>query len=148
MGIMKFEISINAPKEKVWNALWEDANYRKWASVFSEGSHTVTDWKQGSKVLFLDGKGSGMISRVEENRHNEYMSFRHLGEIKNGVEDTTSKSAKQWADATESYTLTETPNGTNLTIDMEANMPTEFETYFLSTWPKALDKLKVIAESN
>ena len=147
MKNMNFEISINASREKVWNALFEDANYRKWTSAFGEGSHAVTDWKQGSKALFLGDKGSGMVSRIEENRPNEYMSIRHLGEVKDGVEDTTSEKVQQWNGAMENYTLTETPEGTHLKIEMSGNIPAEFEDYFLQTWPKALDKLKEIAES-
>ena len=89
MESMNFDISINAPREKVWNALWEDANYRNWTSAFAEGSCAETDnWKQGSKVLFGDGQGNGMVSMVEENRPNEYMSFKHLGELRDGVEDS------------------------------------------------------------
>ena len=46
----EFTIDINAPREKVWDVLWQDDSYRKWTSVFSEGSHAETDWKKGSKV--------------------------------------------------------------------------------------------------
>ena len=67
MENMNFSVDINASKEKVWDALWEDASYRKWTSAFMEGSYAVTDnWKQGTKVLFLDPKGSGMVSMVAE----------------------------------------------------------------------------------
>lgn len=147
MEKLNFEISINAPKEKVWNALWEDASYRNWTSAFTEGSYAVTDnWKQGTKVLFLDPKGSGMVSKVAENRPNEYMSFEHLGEVIDGVEDTTSDRVKQWSGATENYTLIETAKGTDLKVEMQGNISGEFKEYFLNTWPKALDKLKVLAE--
>lgn len=67
---MHFAVHINAAKEKVWNALWEDTSYRNWTDAFAEGSHAVTDnWMQGTKVLFLDGKGKGMASctgQIEE----------------------------------------------------------------------------------
>ncbi len=61
METKEFKISINAPKEKVWDVLWNDPFYRAWTSVFAEGSHAETDWKKGSKVLFLDNKGRGMV---------------------------------------------------------------------------------------
>ena len=94
MEKLKFKTVINAAPEKIWNVLWNDDTYRKWTSAFSEGSYAETDWKQGSKVLFLDGKGSGMVSRIAENRPNEYMSIEHLGEIRDGVEDTSSDKSK------------------------------------------------------
>ncbi len=141
-----FSIEINAPREKVWEALWEDNSYREWTSPFTEGSHAVTDWKKGSKVLFLDGKGSGMVSKIEENKPNEFMSFEHLGEVKDGVEDTESEKVKAWAGAHENYTLKTVNGKTELTVDMDLNE--EWKEYFVNTWPKALDKLKELAEKN
>src|SRR5688572_26468739 len=95
MEKLNFSIDINAPREKVWKVLWDDSSYRKWTSVFMEGSCVETDnWKEGSKVLFLDGKGAGMVSKVAVNKPNEYMSFEHLGEVKDGVEDTSSEKVR------------------------------------------------------
>ena len=148
MESMNFDISINAPREKVWNALWEDANYRNWTSAFSETSYAVTDWKQGSKILFLDGTGCGMVSRIEEKRPNEYMSFQHLGEVRDGVEDTTSEKVQGWKGAMENYTLIETAGGTEVKVELTGNIPEEHKDYFVQAWPKALDKLKQIAEAN
>lgn len=96
MEKINFKTVINAAPEKIWKVLWDDATYRKWTSAFSEGSYAETDWKEGSKVLFLDGQGQGMVSRIAENRPNEYMSIEHLGEVKDGVEDTSSDRVKAW----------------------------------------------------
>src|SRR5438128_12180068 len=97
MEKINFDINISASKEKVWNTLWDDASYRKWTSVFSETSYAVTDnWQEGTKVLFLDADGSGMVSMIAKNDPNNYMSIKHLGEVKNGVEDTTSERVQQW----------------------------------------------------
>jgi uncharacterized protein YndB with AHSA1/START domain len=69
MEKMNFSIDINAPKEKVWNVLWDDNSYRKWTSPFAEGSYAKTDnWKEGSKVLFLGPSGDGMVSKVASNK--------------------------------------------------------------------------------
>ena len=115
MEKMIFTQQINAPKEKVWNILWEDASYRKWTAPFCEGSYAVNDnWKEGSKVLFLSPGGDGMVSKVAANRPCEFMSFIHLGEVKAGVEDTESEKVKQWAGAKENYTLTEVEGKTRL----------------------------------
>jgi hypothetical protein len=86
-----FKTTINASREKVWDVLWGDDTYPKWTSVFSEGSKAESDWKEGSKILFTDGKGSGMVSKIESKKSPEYMSFKHLGEMKNGVEDVSEK---------------------------------------------------------
>ena len=146
MEKQEFKVSINAPREKVWDVLWNDATYRAWTSAFSEGSHAVTDWKKGSKVLFLDGKGSGMISTIAENKPAEYMSFEHRGVIKDGVEDTTSDEVKKWAGAHENYTLKPVGDKTELTVEID--LEDQWKDYFVTTFPKALSKIKEIAEQN
>jgi L-rhamnose mutarotase len=147
MQKINFSISINAPKEKVWKVLWNDDSYRKWTSAFAEGSYAVTDnWKEGTKVKFLDPKGSGMISKVAANRANEYMSFEHLGEIKDGVEDTNREKVKEWAGATENYTLKEKDGVTELSIDMDIS--DEYKDMFMQMWPKALEQVKILSENN
>ena len=74
------------------------------------------------------------------------MSFKHLGVVKNGVEDTESESVKSWAGATENYTLIEENGKTKLVVDMDST--DEFKDYFLKTWPVALEKVKELAEKN
>ena len=145
----QYKITIGAPKEKVWSTLFDDATYRQWTAVFAEGSKAETDWKTGSKVFFLDGKGSGMVSTIAENKPNEFMSIKHLGIVINGVEDYDSEEAKKWSNGLENYTLKPVQGGTELVIDLSAeNIPAEFKEYFATTWPKALNKLKELAEQN
>ena len=147
MERINFSISINAHKEKVWNILWDETSYRKWTSVFAEGSTVVTDnWKEGSKVLFLDGKGAGMVSTVAANKPNEYMSFTHLGEVKDGVEDVSSEKVKGWSGSMENYTLKEAGGKTELTVEMD--ITDDFKDFFLKTWPKALEQVKLLSENN
>jgi hypothetical protein len=145
MEKQEFRISINAPKEKVWQTLWGKTTYPEWTSAFAEGSNVETDdYKKGSKILFLDGEGRGMVSRVDENIPNEFMSFRHLGEIKDGVEDTTSEKVKAWSGATENYRLTEANGKTDLRVDMQ--LSDEFAEMFKDLVPKALSRLKELSE--
>ncbi len=145
MQKINFSTTINAPKEKVWEILWNLDSYRAWTSAFHEGSYAVTDnWKEGTKVLFLGPGGSGMVSEVAANKPNEYMSFKHLGEVKDGVEDTTSDNVKIWAGSTENYTLKGDNGTTTLSVDMDIS--DEFKEMFEKMWPKALEKVKALAE--
>jgi uncharacterized protein YndB with AHSA1/START domain len=146
MERINYSININAPGNKVWDILWADETYRKWTAVFSESSHAVTDWKKGSKVLFLDGKGSGMVAKIKENIPNEYLSIQHLGMIENGVEDLSSDKVKEWAGAEENYTLKEANGNTELIVEIDINE--EWKKQFEEMWPKALDKVKELAEKN
>lgn len=137
-------MSINATPERVWNVLWADETYRKWTAVFHEGSCAISDWKKGSKILFVDGDGNGMVSRIAEMDENRYMSFEHLGEVKGGVEDTQSEKVKQWAGAHENYTLKAQNGGTHLVTDID--LDGEFVQMFEDIFPKALAKVKELSE--
>jgi uncharacterized protein YndB with AHSA1/START domain len=145
MEKITFKKNINAPKEKVWDVLLGDKTYRVWASEFMPGSYADTDWKEGSKALFLSSDGNGMVSRIERNIPNEYISIHHLGMVKDGIEDLTSDKVKQWAGAHENYTLKENDGVTEVTVDMDTDI--EYKDYFLTTWPKALDKVKELSEA-
>lgn len=146
MEAKEFKITINAPREKVWSTLWNDSTYREWTSAFGEGSSAKTDWKKGSKALFVDPENSGMVSTIAENIPNEFMSIKHLGIIIKGVEDMNSEQAREWSGGLENYTL-QTVNGkTELTINID--IAPGFEDYFMDAWPKALERLREIAEKN
>jgi uncharacterized protein YndB with AHSA1/START domain len=139
MAILNFSITINASKEKVWEALWSDAGYRQWTSVFSEGSYAESNWEEGSKIRFLTPKGEGMYGIIQKKVVFEQMVFEHQGEVKNGIEES-----KDWAGATESYYLKESNGVTELKVQMDATE--EFKEYFNDTFPKALEVVKQISE--
>lgn len=144
MEKINFNTRINASPEKVWKTLWDKTSYQDWTSVFMEGSTVETDnWKEGSKILFLDGHGRGMVSRIAANRTNEFMSFEHLGEVAGGVEDTESEKVKVWAGSKETYTLKDTGDGTELTVEMD--MAESHKDYFLKTWPVAMEQIKKLS---
>src|SRR5438128_2050680 len=140
----KFKISIDAPPQKVWELLWNAESYPLWTSVFSEDSRAETDWQKGSKVLFLNKNNDGMVSAIAENRPPEFMSIEHLGTVKNGVEDVDSPENKEWAGAKENYTLKPVDGKTESVVDMD--LTEEYKDYFMDAWPKALDKVKELAE--
>ena len=148
MDKLKFSIVINAPKEKVWDTMLEDKTYRIWTEEFTPGSHYIGSWDEGSKILFLgpanDGKLGGMVSRIKENKLHKFISIEHLGEVLDGIEDTTSDRVKIWAGALENYTFIDKDDKTELVVDMDINE--EFKEMFEGMWPKALQKLKSLCE--
>ena len=142
---LTFSVVIDAPADVVWRVLLDDATYREWTAAFSEGSYAVTDWKEGSKALFLTPEGNGLVSRIAVHRPNEYLSIEHLGFVKAGVEDLDAAKKDGWEDARENYTLTAEGSASRLVVDMDATpgmIP-----FFNETWPKALAKLKELCES-
>lgn len=144
MKKIQFQLQINASRSRVWNTLWNDSTYPLWTSVFCEGTRAETDWQEGSKVLFVDGNGSGMSSKIARFIAHEFISFQHLGMVKEGIEDFATAEAQIWSGAFENYTLRENGAGTELTVDLDVD--DSFESYFQETFPKALQRLKELAE--
>lgn len=64
--------------------------------------------------------------------------------IKDGQEDTTSDAATLFAPALENYTFVETRGATEVRVDMET--PEKYRPMFEASWPKALQRLKELAE--
>lgn len=143
MKRLKFSVHIGAPREIVWNVLWNDESYRKWTSVFAEGSYAVSDWKEGSKVLFLSPNGEGMNSIIERKIPNEFISFKHLGTVKRGVEQPIDESKSQ-AGTLENYYLHEVDGITELKV--EVDIEDAYVKHFESAFPLALKKIKEMAE--
>lgn len=138
-----YSVTINAPSNVVWNVLFGDENYRKWSAAFCEGSHAVSDWNEGSKILFLDANGSGMLSKIAEKRPNEFMSFAMQGEVKDGQEILK----PEFEGASENYRLTSEGDATRLDVDFAGwTVPQNMLDYFAKTWPIALAKVKELSE--
>ena len=141
MATLQLNTKINASKEKIWGVLWDDTSYRRWAAVFMEGSHAVSDWNEGSEIRFLGTKNDGMFGIIEKKIPNQQMTFKHEGEIKNGI-----KEVNDWGEATESYFLSENNGVTDLAVVLSMKDNSEFEEYFRNTFPKALEIIKQISE--
>ncbi len=147
MHKLHFSIVINKQKEHVWNTMLDIDTYRLWTDVFAPGSHYVGDWSEGSKMLFTAdeaGEMSGMVSRIKENKPYKYISIEHIGILQDGKEDTSSKAAKDWAGALENYTFKEIDGKTEVLVDIDTE--DEYKEMFQIMWPKALLKLKELAE--
>ena len=139
MTVLHFTIKINATPEKVWDVLWTDATYRKWTAVFSEESHAISDWNEGSTIQFIGPGNNGMYGIIQKKIPNTQMVFKHLGELKNGVQDP-----KEWGNALESYFLNGLDGGTELNVELDTT--DNFKEYFTNTFPKALEMVKQITE--
>lgn len=138
------EIVINAPVQKVWNTMLEDETYRQWTSAFTEGSHFKGSWEEGEKILFLDPDNNGMVSVIAENRLHEFISIKHIGVMKDGVEDTESDEARKWAPAFENYIFEEENGKTKVSVDMD--IEEEYKETFSKMWANALERLKNLCE--
>lgn len=145
MKRLRFSIDINAPREKVWKVLWEDATFRDWAGIIDKGTYAIGDWKEGGKIQFLSSvAGYGVLSIIEKFVPNEHVSFKQLADLKDGKEHPFKDKEKEWAGGYESYSLKENAGVT--TISVEIDVPDEHRDEFEDRFPRALERVKVMAE--
>ncbi|WP_342331305.1 SRPBCC domain-containing protein [Pedobacter sp. FW305-3-2-15-E-R2A2] len=146
MKKQEFKILIDAPREKVWDVIIGKDTYPQWTAPFAEGSNVETDWKKGSRALFVNGEGDGMVSEIAENIPHEFLSIRHLGMINKGVEDLDSEEIKKWSGSMEDYRLRDVDGKTEWKVEMDT--AADWEDYMGKTWPLALQKAKELAEKS
>ena len=53
MQKMQFSIEIEAPREKVWQTLWEDKTFRDWGGIIDEEQYMVGKIAEGSEIQFI-----------------------------------------------------------------------------------------------
>ncbi|MBX7173292.1 MAG: hypothetical protein K1X72_20145 [Pyrinomonadaceae bacterium] len=145
MHKLNFTIKIAASKEKVWETLWNETTYPQWTNVFCEGSYAVSDWKEGSKVHFLTPNGQGMYSLIAKMVENEFISFNHLGLLKDKIEQPPTEETKQWSESFEDYTLTESEGVTTLSVNVDSL--DQYVEFFNEKFPVALQNVKNLAET-
>lgn len=149
MKTLHFETFINAPREKVWHSMLDDAGYREWTANFGPGGSSYKgDWSVGSKMLFLGGEGNeagGMASKIVENRKYEYVNMEHVGIVDKGTEKRLNEADHgEWMGAHENYAFADKDGGTLLTVN--ADFADEYAEAMKGEWEKALVKLKEICE--
>jgi hypothetical protein len=142
MQKQQFSIEIKAPCEKVWNTLWEDKTFRDWANIIDEGQYMVGGMKEGNEVQFISSaSGYGVTSLVEKLVLNEFVSFRQIADTKDSGER---ERQKEWTGGMESYSLAENDNVTTLRVNID--VPRGLEEIFKVRFPKALERVKFLAE--
>jgi uncharacterized protein YndB with AHSA1/START domain len=142
MKELQFSIEINAKKEKVWDTLWQDKTFREWAGIIDPGTHMVGDLKEGNEIQYISGNGYGVTSLVEKLTPGEFLLLKHSADTQDGGKQ---EREKEWTGGTESYSLAEKDGTTTLTLAFD--VPLELEEYFTVNYPKAFERVKVLAEN-
>jgi hypothetical protein len=142
MKKLQFSIEINTSKERVWETLWEDMTFRDWANVIDEGTYMKGVMKEGNEIQFISSiSGYGVTDRIEKLNPNEFVLFRHGADTK---ESGQREREKEWTGGTESYSLVE-KNGVT-TLIVKTDVPQEQEETFNIRFPRALARIKTLAE--
>ena len=145
MRTIKNTVFVNAPKEKVWQVLFDDQYNRSWYAEFSEGTYAETDWKTGSKVIFKDQGENGLIGTIVISNLYELLAIEYTGILIAGKENYDSPDALAMKGGKETYQLTEKDGGT--TLMASGDMGEEYYDFMSEAWQRALKKIISIAES-
>ncbi len=142
MKELQFLIEINASKERVWATLWDDITFRDWANIIDEGTYMKGEMKEGKEIEYISSEnGYGVTSLIEKLNPNEFVLFRHSADTKDSGQQ---ERAKEWTGGTESYSLTEKSGVTTLIVKFD--VPEELEEIFNIRFPRALERIKTLAE--
>lgn len=144
MERLQFSTTIHAPIERVWKTLWGKDTYPQWSSAFTKNGSIQAEWKKGSKTIFFDGNGQGMVAEIVELKAGEFVSFKHEGILKDGESDSSMAVAEGWFGALENYSLRTIEDMTEVIV--EHDVTEEHRPRFVELWPKALRRLKEMCE--
>ena len=142
MKDMQFSIEIKASKEHVWGTLWQDETFRQWAGIIDPGTYMKGELQEDGEVEFISAEnGYGVTSLVAKLVPGEFLLLKHSADTQeNGSEERE----KEWTGGEESYSLTEKDGVTTLAATF--GVPEKMEEYFKVNYPKALEKVKELAE--
>lgn len=145
METLSYEIVIDAPKQKVWDVLWNEKTYSQWTQFFNPGNVMKSDWEVGGKTYFVNAEGAGMVSTIDSLEEPDQIIFKHLGMVdKDGNEDTESMEVKQWSGCFEKYILIDYDGKTKLHTEVQTEK--EWEDDLNTGFTKGLEIVKNLAE--
>lgn len=98
--------------------------------------------KEGNEIQFISAEnGYGVTSLVEKLMPGEFVLLKHRADTQ---EAGKRERENEWTGGEESYRLAEKDGTTTLTAAFD--VPPEMENYFKDNYPKALERVKVLAE--
>ena len=146
---LHFQIEINASPNKAYTNMLDKKEYSEWTSIFNPSSYFEGNWQKNSKILFLgtnqEGATEGMIGSIVENLPDSFVHVKYYGIVMDSKEITSGPDIDGWAGGSEKYFFEDINGRTLLKVEMDSNP--QFKPYFIDTYPKALEKLKMICES-
>ena len=138
------DILINAPREKVWDAL--TVGYPQWIAAFcGEGARVVGEWRLGGEVeLHAPGELGGVVVCLDECASPSNLKWRYVAMLKNGGRAEFGEN-DDMRKVSESFCLESEGDGTRLSA--EGNYPPKMAEFVAAKMPTALQKIKELAEA-
>jgi uncharacterized protein YndB with AHSA1/START domain len=133
------EVEIDAPADKVWSALTDPEQIKQ----YMFGSQVVTDWKQGSQIVWkgeYEGKkyeDKGEILEIEPKRRLKVTHFSPLS----GQDDVSENYHTLF------YELAQRRGTTHVSLSQDNNPSRQAAVHSRANWEKMLAGLKQVVEA-
>lgn len=130
---------VNAPVSKIWKLFTDDNEIRKWATAFSEGTYSKSDWKNGSNVEWRGaGNELGARGKVVEREENVKIRISYY-------DNPEPVPGEQLGDYAESYAFADKNGVTTVTAD-SGPLQLKYVKQHTPMWEKAISLIKDLAE--
>lgn len=146
MVTLSYFTEIDAPAEKIWKVLWSSETYLHWHSLLSQTLELKSDWKVGGKTEFLETPKNGLFSTISNLDIPNYVTFNHLGVLKNGFPEINTRKIKEWSGAPERYLLIPLEHG-KIRLQVEVRDFQDRREKMDDAYPKALAVIKELSET-
>ncbi len=146
MKQLTYSITINKPREFVFNKIMDKAVYPEWAKAWGEGMTYEGVWKQGEHIFFFDKSQGGTKVRIEELQPNEVIKATHVAMVnpENMEVELSDDMMRKWVGSKEEYYFKDAGEGATLvTVCIETDEAFE---KMMSAWTQALEYFKEICE--
>lgn len=148
MERLAYTISITASPPKIWEILFSDSTFPIWSAPFSEGNRAYGTWLEGTEMAILNKNREGVVYLVEINEPFEKMSLRQVGIFKDEQKHLNDPEVLEFAGGHENYFIEQsdsTAGESNLRVEKDVSAVQK--AFFDSVFPKALEMVKLMAES-
>jgi len=122
--------------------------YPQWAKAWGEGMDYKGEWKEGEHIAFFDQSQGGTKVHVEKLVPNELIKTTHVAMVNTEAAEIelSDEMMKKWIGSKENYYFKAEGDSTTL-LEVEMITDEAFEE-MMQAWPKALESLKEICESD
>ena len=145
MKTLKHSINISASPEEIWNAIFSPDCFKKWGAEFGPDPNFSGTWEEGTEMHFYDSDHNGMVALVEKCDLHKTLVLRYVACLAGGKKDVAAIEKMDWKDHLEKYLIEEKENG--CTLQIESDTGDEFVEAFTAAWPRALNRIKDMAEA-
>lgn len=147
MKTLTYSITIDKPREVVFQTMTDNSLFPEWAKAWGEGMICAGEWKEGEHISFFDQTQGGTKAFIEELVVNEFIKTKHVAMVnpKNHEVELTDEMMRKWIGSREDYYFREKSEKETI---LEFVMITDesFEK-MMEAWPEALQFLKDICEN-